>query len=448
MYRALTTALLLLAPAGAASAQEIGRDQNGRAAAIISDGDMVATGYIDGKLGPKRPDLLSIIGLGDGASRPMPLGQIPVSNSVAGWPRNLATTPDGRFAIVTEVFGQRREADTDYASIPSGRLIQVIDIRNRLAPKLVQTVEVDGGPGAVDIHPGGQIVAVTLPAKGQMALYPFRDGRLGEPSVIGLGEIGVEQRGAQEFSWHPSGDFAAVTLGNANRVAFYRLTRAGENPRLELWGPPLETAALPGRGRWTRNGRFYIVTQIGITSDTVQVGYAQTASLLGVFAFDADTQPNSPPRRANDRKAAYQSAPVQHAHVAQLPAGLGYVENFAISPDERWLVGLNMVASWLPEGHPGRSVDSKLELFRLDAERGALTHVSTTSFAGVLPQGIAFEPSGQGLVVTTYQGKDVERGGGTLHAFRLQQGEQPQLIKDETRSADIPRGAHTIELLP
>lgn len=58
--------------------------------------------------------------------------------------------------------------------------------------------------------------------------------------------------------------------------------------------------------------------------------------------------------------------------LAHVPNGMGYVENFAVSPDGAWVVGLNMAASWLPETHPGRTTFSELTLFAFDDAEGML----------------------------------------------------------------------------
>ena len=411
----------------------------GRALVTLADGAMLASGYIDGRLGPRRPDLLSVIPL-DGPDD-LQRHDTEVSNSVATWPNVLTLTADGRFALVTEPFGQPADNATEFSEIPRGSRITVVDLSDPKAPEIVQEIEADGAPAAIDLHPSGELVAVTLPFEGRIALYPFAEGRLAEPSLHALDIDGLTNSFVPEFKWHPSGDFAAVTLGGADRVAFYRF----DGQSLTLWGDPLRTAPLPGKGAWTPDGRHFIVTTITATGDMAQMGYGQNASLFAVFAFDDDTDPASPPRRANDRSTSYQSGPVQHARVAQVPGGMGYVENFALSPDGQWIVGLNMAASWLPYDHPGRTDHSELTLFQFDSETGAMTPHGVTRLDGVvLPQGITFDASGRHLAITAYQGRNGEDG--SLSFWRLDRGEQPGLVPVGSPLA-MPRGVHLVELL-
>lgn len=400
----------------------------------LSDGAMVATGYIDGRLGSREPDLMSVVRRAeDGA---WARADVVVPNSVGTWPNVLAVTADGRTAIATEPFSQPATDAELFSAIGRGRTLSVVDLSDRSNPTVRQTVEADGPPTAIDIHPSGAVAAVTYAADGKLALYPFADGKLGEPTVQELGLEGIASTFVPEIKWHPSGDFAAVTLGGAGKVAFYRYT----DGRLEPWGEPVATAPLPGRGQWTADGRHFLVTVINISGDLAQVAYARNTSLMSVIAFDDNEEPNSPPRRANDRSPTYESAPVQHGLIASAPSGMGYVENFAVSPDGRWVVGLNMAASWLPKDHPGHTDYSELTLLSVDQETGAVERRATTRLPGVtLPQGIVFDAAGRYLAVSSYQ--DTSAGPGRIEFWSF----APESDEPFTKTGDaipMPRGIH------
>ena len=417
----------------ASAAADIPEGFQGRALLALADGAMLASGYIDGRLGPREPDLLRVIPL-DGTGPT----DLPVSNSVATWPNVLALSPDQRYAIITEPFAQPAPEAQVFSEIERGQQITVVDLADPSAPRIVQSIEAPSSPAAVDVHPDGRVVAVTLPFIGQIALYPFTDGQLGEPAIQDLGLDDLNGSFVPEIKWRPDGRFAAVTLGGAGRTVFYRFT----DGRLEPWGEPMHTAPLPGKGVWTADGRHFIVTTITATGDMAQVGYGQNASLFAVFAFDETDTPDSPPRRANDRSTEYASAPIQHARVAHVPGGLGYVENFVQSPDGRFVVGLNMVASWLPIGHPGRSTHSELTLFRFDGETGGLSALQTVRLDDtILPQGIAFDAAGDRLMVTSFQHDD--RPGGSISFWRLREAADgtAELVADGQPIA-APRGVH------
>ena len=419
---------------GAAAAQETGFD--GQDLIAVSDGAMVASGYIDGVLGPRQPDLVSVLGREDGGWR---RSDVATSNSVATWPNILAVTADGRHALVTEPFAQPSHAAEAFSEIERGTRISVLDISDRSAPVVVQEVEAPGAPGGIDVHPDGAVVAVTLPFSGEIALYPFAAGHLGEPSLHSIGFEGLEGTFLPEIKWHPSGAFAAVTMGAAGQVGFYRY----DGTDLAPWGPAMQTAPLPGKGTWTADGAYFIVTTITAAGDMAQIGYGQNSSLFAVFAFDDDEEPDTLPRRSDDQAVAYESPAVQHTRIAHVPNGMGYVENFAVSPDGAWVVGLNMAASWLPLDHPGQTPFSELTLFALDGETGILSPRGVTRMDGVvLPQGITFDAASETLAVTSFQHDD--RDGGSIAFWRL---EDDNLVATG-ETIDMPRGIHFLATLP
>ena len=324
----------------------------------LSDGAMVATGYINGLLGPREPDLLSVLSRGEDG--PWTRSDVNVSNSVATWPNVLAVTADGQTAISTEPLAQPDEDARAFSEIEPGSTLTVVDLTDRANPTVRQTVEAAGPPTAIHIHPSGDMVAVTYAALGQIALYPFENGRLKAPTLHDLGIEGLDNTFVPEFKWRPSGDFAAVTLGGAAKIGFYRYA----DGVLEPWGAPISTAPLPGKGQWTADGRYFLATTINITGDLAQLGYSQTSSLLTVVKFDDNDAPDSVPRRANDRKTTYESDPIQHAVAAVGPIRDGLCGEFRDFPRRRacgWIEhGRILVAEGSSRTHRLQRVDCPL----------------------------------------------------------------------------------------
>lgn len=69
----------------------------GRYLLAISDADMVASAYVDGKLNhsPDAKDTLTVISLPTSGQNPT-IAQLNVSNSVASWPNVIAVSSDGK----------------------------------------------------------------------------------------------------------------------------------------------------------------------------------------------------------------------------------------------------------------------------------------------------------------------------------------------------------------
>ena len=198
--RSSTSALLaagLFALAGAAAPAQsrdlaAPLDFRGRMLISVSDADMLASAYVDGRLGPREgTDALSVIALG-AHPRELRAAEVPVSISVAGPPLSVAVTPDGRFAIVVETWAPRPAGGDPltqtFADLRHGHLLTVVDLADPARPRVAQQVRGLERPDSVSISADGALVAVTLHPEGAgarspLALYPFRDGRLGEASL-------------------------------------------------------------------------------------------------------------------------------------------------------------------------------------------------------------------------------------------------------------------------
>ncbi|MEM7525401.1 MAG: hypothetical protein AAF360_16940, partial [Pseudomonadota bacterium] len=130
----------------------------GRAIVSIHDGDMLASAYINGRLGPRESaDALSVLSLED-----LSFATAPVSNSVAGAPTAVAVTPDGRYAVVSESFGPRPADGEGFRDLPIGENVTLIDLSDLSAPRVVDTAAIGERLDGLSLSPDGDIVAVAL----------------------------------------------------------------------------------------------------------------------------------------------------------------------------------------------------------------------------------------------------------------------------------------------
>lgn len=87
----------------------------------ISDADMLASAYVDGRLGAREgQDTINVVPL-TGHARDFSAYEARASNSVAGPPTAVAVTPDGRYAMVVETF-RPRPTTTSTIAFKEGRL--------------------------------------------------------------------------------------------------------------------------------------------------------------------------------------------------------------------------------------------------------------------------------------------------------------------------------------
>jgi len=218
-------------------------DFQGRYLVSISDADMLASAYVNGLLGPREGrDALSVIPLG-GHTRDLQAFEVEASNSVAGPPVAVAVTPDGRYAVVVETFTPRPDGDWEsqtFADLQQGDRIQVFDLADPTEPTLVQTVALGERPDAVSINADGSLVAITFNPNGAgvetpLAILPFRDGQLGEPSFPAVPTLPEGDR-LIHAEWHPTRNVLALVNENAAEVAFAEVSIQGGDALLQPWG--------------------------------------------------------------------------------------------------------------------------------------------------------------------------------------------------------------------
>lgn len=405
----------------------------GRYVAVICDADMGAEGFYDGNLHRPREgavDMLSIIGL---PIRPAPsmgagswqtdYAQIAVSNSVMGPPVGLAISPDGTQAFVVETHRPAPIGAQRVSDLPAGDRVTSIDVSDPMNPRDPMHVEVGTMPMSVDVHPLGDVLAVTTRRPGQqLVLVPVANRVMGQ--ARGWSLLGIDDKNALASSvqWSPSGRYLAITLPERNQVVFYEYSRTAHNGQggLAPWGQPVQTGPYPHHGQWTADGRHFVVSEMhwaggfdGVLASTGQ----GSLSVIRVSDVPTAVQPDG----SIDSTMAH--TVVSRAAVGISPGGL------AISPDDRWVVTSNMRHSG---SYGGTSMvqGGSVSLLSLSAA-GVLSQHGEYAL-DALPQGIAFDRDGRHVLVTQFQSLDPQAVDGEMTFFRLNtggNGRAPKLIQ-------------------
>jgi hypothetical protein len=347
----------------------------------LSDTDMPATGYADGKLEPiaGARDMLSRVSGGQVRAR------AEASNSVAAWPQVSLVTPDGRYAYVVETKGPAPAGATQLAApqFPQGQWLQAYDLEGGAVTPLERII-VGSNPQSVSLSPDGRwLVVVTEPQRAKF--FRLQDGRpqpvadLAIPADVRASDVEPLTR---PMAWSPTGDVLAANVAN-HRIQFFRLKRGpdGVPLALERLGDAVEAGRRLTLVRWTRDGRHVLTTDTNGGSGGLRALFQPPGRVVAI-AFD--------PRRGH--------------RVASAVATGGAVESFALSDDERWLVAVNIEKTYLPELWflslwPGRSRYS-LSLLTFDPVAGRLTLQGRKLHAeGLLPEDAVFDASGRHLAV-------------------------------------------------
>jgi hypothetical protein len=401
----------------------------------LSDGDYVASTYADGVLPPVEADhrdLLTTVSVRDGAV--MSAG-VEVSNSVTAAPEVLALSSDGRTAFVAERLAQRRTGDTRANQLQAGDRLFAVDVSDPEAPAIAGVETIAESPEALAVHPAGTHIALVsnTPDASVLQLVPWTSSGFGDAVTFNLADLGITggaegPRGgvtATNVHWHPSGRALAVNITTQNRVAFFTVDVLASNGMIvQPWGEPVATGADPFVGRFTPDGRYYLTSDWGrnLAAATLEERLPEGRSTLSVLAVGeiGSEAPRAVGAAESDKSA----------------------EGLAVSPDGRWVATVNMRGTAVPAESAMFDEHASVSLLRLDDDTGDLTKIDDYPLAGVLPEGGAFDASGQYFVATVFEGRSGSPGGSGLQVYRVGSDDAPGLTS--VQRIPLPHGVHHV----
>lgn len=403
----------------------------------LSDADMTATAYADGKLEPFEgaEDRLVLFEAGRGVA------SLSAPNSVISWPQVVDVTPDGRHAVVVETRGAAppgiAEMETVYADFPEGRRLTLFAITDgalseRAAIEVIglnlQSVEVHGGAGdrnwlaIASEEDGAELRIATIDGAGRLTAQaaidlapPYRDDDA--------------ERRIRTLHVSPDGTTLAVNVAN-RRIQFYRLVmnRGGWPIAAEPVGAPVDVGVRLAVGRWTPDSRFFLVTDVNAYDSNLAM-LTQRGGQVHVILPPDDTT---------------QGRVVDSARVGRFAEGL------EISDDGRRVASIAMERTYLPNwpvlaAWPKRRAYT-LVLLALDPETGTLTELDRIRQAGVLPEDVIFDETGQNLAVAVFhRRKGPDRYRGFVDFFRITADDR---LESQGVAQPVMRGVHDLVRIP
>ena len=411
---AMTAAALLSACAShnAATPQMI----SGKYIAALGDADMAASAFVTGELGTRDAsgkDTLTVITLPIKEPE-TPFGQIEVSNSALGPANAMAVTKDGRYAFVAEYRGHAPAGATSVEQLPKGKSLTAVDLGSPTEPKIVDATAVGMEPSAVAIHPAGGLVAVvTAEPRHQIVMVEFKNGKFsGDPYAWPL--LGLDDDGARASSvvWAPDGKSLAITLPERGEVAFYRFKQdPNDELAIRAWGLPVKVGSHPYSGAYTPDGKFLVVNdyKAGGDGDAPGVGMPQgRVSVIKVAAAPADDEPAT-------AKAATHVV-TGFANVGVQPIGL------AVSHSGKLAATSNLLTSAFPDGDPraqgAQTRGGSVSLLSISGA-GEIRTLGEYPINAV-PAGLAFDSEDRFLAVTEFRSFDPSVIDGDIAFFQIQ----------------------------
>lgn len=382
---------------------------------VISDADMTASAYIDGKLNKMRgaKDILSIMALEE---KDTIIYQLEVSNSVTNWTKSLALTKDGNYAFVAETRGglpdSVQQVSNIFEALPPARKLTVIDIKTKT---VISHIDAGTIPLVAQLNTTETILVTCVTDIGaEIVFIDWKAPKFGRKQSVAMplkeGEIGR----VTDITWHPSGHYLALTLEELGQIVFLAFKNDNGNYSIEKIGEAITINGLVGAGQFTSDGKDYIVPNLKNWVDDGELVSIRPDFKEGEHAITSIVQ------------------------VGRAPEG------FAISPNNDFVVVANMKGSHFPREHPLFTATSSLSLLSLDHTAGKLKMLEQYPFEGILPENIVFDQDGDtiALVVYEYHGKD--HGG--VEFWELETDPMPVLMHLPNR-IQVAKGAHALEVL-
>ena len=405
----------------------------------LSDADMVASAYVDGKLGEREGvDTLAVIQLNDRLPDSYKIAEVHASNSVAGPPLAIDFDKKGQFAYVIETFSARPSIGENhtFSDLKFGRTLSVYNLKAPNSPLALPLQKVGLRPDSISVHSAGNWLAIAYypvnaeQAKNPLGLYKVEQGRIIEqffPEIPGWKE-GDRLIAAK---WHPESNLLALINNSAAEVSFVKVNFHRKS--MEAWGNIVSVGKSPFVGKFTEDGKHFIVNNLYWGGDVEGVWNEAPPGTIVNIKLNANGDYRNP----------------RHALNSQVMVGAS-PEGFAVSPNGDWVVSLNMERSWLPYSDPRQNWFSSLSLIKRDPESGAMNVIHQLPFDGVLPEAAVFDRSGKYLAVATFDFYDESITGGAIDYFSIVEDPMNPIDKKLLKLrwyTPVTRGVHSLVLI-
>jgi DNA-binding beta-propeller fold protein YncE len=380
---ALTGCVTAPAPAGKRALMIVGNDEK--------QGWNDAGGLI---ISPPGRDTVTVVDIGTDPLAPRTLVSLPLMNTIAGPPVNLAITPDESLALVANSLNVVDDGGV-LKQVPDTRL-WVIDLTAN-PPRLIDTVNVGKQPSGLSINRAGTLALIANRADGSVSVMRISGKKVELIDTVVIGEQ------VSHVVFTPDGKRALATKFPGHKVAV--LDVAGEKVTYSKYDMPV--------GLWPYNVDVTPDGRLALTSDNGNSG-ASDGQIDTVSVIDLEL---TPPRV------------IDKVVIGDGPEGL------AISPTGRLAVAIILRGSNASKSAFFYNPSGSVVAMRIDGKKVTRTN---EIIVGGLPEGVVFSDDGRYLYVGNFITQDISilRVDGDLlvdTGKRIPAGGHPASMRARTR---------------
>jgi DNA-binding beta-propeller fold protein YncE len=308
-------------------------------------------------------DTVSIVDIGSDPLAPKTLVSLPLMNTIAGPPVNLAITPDEGLALVANSLNVVDEAGV-LKQVPDNRL-WVIDLSAN-PPRLIDTLSVGKQPSGLSINRAGTLALIANRADGSINVLRITGKKVELIDTVVIGEQ------VSHVVFTPDGKRALATKFPGHKVAV--LDVAGEKVTYGKYDMAV--------GLWPYNIDVTPDGKLALTADNGNSGAAD-GQVDTVSVIDLEL---APPRV------------IDKVVVGDGPEGL------AISPTGQMAVALLLRGSNAAKSAFFYNRNGSVVAMRIDGKKVTKTNEIEV---GGLPEGVVFSDDGRYLYVGNFITQDV-----------------------------------------
>jgi DNA-binding beta-propeller fold protein YncE len=289
---------------------------------------------------------------------------LPLMNSVFGPPTNLAITPDERVAVVANSMAWAPDG-AGWKAVPDNK-IYVLDLTAK-PPRQVATVEGGKQPSGLAVNARGDLVLVANRADNSVSVFSLQGTTLKLVDTVAMGEQ------VASVAITPDGKRALVTKFPGHKIAVLKID--GQKVVYDKYDMPV--------GLWPYNIGVTPDGKLGISADNGNAGgsdgHVDTVSIIDLEA--------TPPRV------------IDRVVVGDAPEG------FAISPTGAIAVAILLNGSaGVPKTAWFANKDGKIAVLRIEGKK--VTKIKELEVGG-LPEGVVFSPDGKYIYVGNFTTRDI-----------------------------------------
>lgn len=289
---------------------------------------------------------------------------LPLMNSVFGPPTNLAITPDERVAVVANSMAWAPDG-AGWKAVPDNK-IYVLDLTAK-PPRQVATVEGGKQPSGLAVNARGDLVLVANRADNSVSVFSLQGTTLKLVDTVAMGEQ------VASVAITPDGKRALVTKFPGHKIAVLKID--GQKVVYDKYDMPV--------GLWPYNIGVTPDGKLGISADNGNAGgsdgHVDTVSIIDLEA--------TPPRV------------IDRVVVGDAPEG------FAISPTGAIAVAILLNGSaGVPKTAWFANKNGKIAVLRIEGKK--VTKIKELEVGG-LPEGVVFSPDGKYIYVGNFTTRDI-----------------------------------------